>query len=106
MTERLPNLISNKLSGGLTYYDGQFDDSRLAINLAQTAIRSGATVINYMKVIDLRKNTNERLTGVVVYDKETAQEYLVHSKVINATGVFSNAIMNLDGKEVQLQNCS
>ena len=100
MTERLPNLISDKLSGGLTYHDGQFDDSRLAINLAQTAIRSGATVINYMKVIDLRKDTNERLTGVVVYDKETAQEYLVHSKVIiNATGVFSNAIMNLDGKK-------
>ena len=100
MTERLPNLISDKLSGGLTYHDGQFDDSRLAINLAQTAIRSGATVINYMKVIDLRKDTNERLTGVVVYDKETAQEHLVHSKVIiNATGVFSNAIMNLDGKK-------
>ena len=100
MTERLPNLISDKLSGGLTYHDGQFDDSRLVLNLAQTAIRSGATVINYMKVIDLRKDTNERLTGVVVYDKETAQEYLVHSKVIiNATGVFSNAIMNLDGKK-------
>ena len=36
--------------GGVVYHDGQFDDSRMAINLAQTCIENGGTVVNQASV--------------------------------------------------------
>lgn len=98
--DRLPNLINKNLSGGVVYHDGQFDDSRLALNLAQTAVENGATVMNHMKVVDLIKDVTGELTGVIVQDKETKRKYEVYSKVVlNATGVFANKIMKLDGRK-------
>jgi glycerol-3-phosphate dehydrogenase len=98
--DRLPNLVQKGLSGGVVYHDGQFDDSRLALNLAQTAIDEGATVMNHMKVVDLMKDVTGDLIGVVVQDKETKRKYEVHAKVVlNATGVFANKILKLDGRK-------
>jgi glycerol-3-phosphate dehydrogenase len=98
--DRLPNLVRKGLSGGVVYHDGQFDDSRLALNLAQTAIDEGATVMNHMKVVDLMKDVTGDLIGVVVQDKETKRKYEVHAKVVlNATGVFANKILKLDGRK-------
>jgi len=54
-TNLLPTIDTNKLSGAIVYQDGQFDDARLAINLAQTAAENGAAVLNYCKVIRLTK---------------------------------------------------
>ncbi len=51
----LPALRQQNLSGGILYYDGQFDDARLALNIAQTAAEHGATVLNYVEVLDLHK---------------------------------------------------
>ena len=42
----LPNLDQRGLLGGVIYYDGQFDDARLAIHLAQTAVENGAAILN------------------------------------------------------------
>jgi glycerol-3-phosphate dehydrogenase len=98
--KRLPTLVKEKLSGGVVYHDGQFDDSRLALNLAQTAINLGATVLNHMKVIDLIKDDTGKLKGVVAQDQETKQKYPVYGKVVlNATGVFTNKITKLDGRK-------
>lgn len=98
--DRLPNLVRKGLSGGVVYHDGQFDDSRLALNLAQTAINQGALVMNHMKVVDLMKDETGNLIGVVVQDKETKRKYEVSTKVVlNATGVFANKIMKLDGRK-------
>src|SRR5690606_21622649 len=60
----LPNLKSKNLKGGVRYFDGQFDDARLAINLAQTAAEHGATIINYCRVTSLVKSTDGKVTGV------------------------------------------
>ena len=49
--ERLPNIETEGLRGGIVYYDGQFDDARLAINMASTAVEQGATLINYAPVV-------------------------------------------------------
>ena len=54
----IPNLSEKQLNGGVIYYDGQFDDSRLAINLAQTAVENGGIILNYMK----SKRFNKRRT--------------------------------------------
>src|SRR5690606_27643146 len=51
--ELLPTLEPDGLNGGVVYHDGQFDDARLAINLAQTAADHGATLLNFFEVVDL-----------------------------------------------------
>lgn len=92
----LPTLKSSRLKSGVTYHDGQFDDSRLAINLAQTALENGGTVINHMKVVNILK-TKGFVSGVKVKDTETDEVYDVKSKiVINATGIFTDDILSLN----------
>lgn len=91
----LPGLSDEKLTGGVLYFDGQFDDSRLAINLAQTATEQGATVINYFPVIDLI-NENGKVSGVIAKDELNGEQTRLYSKVIiNATGVFADKILQL-----------
>ena len=95
----IPNVKKNGLKGGVIYHDGQFDDARMAISLAQTAENHGATLINYFGVEDLIKD-NEMIAGVVARDSIENKTYKIMAKgVINATGVFSDSITNLDIKK-------
>jgi len=94
--KELPGLEEKGLQGGVLYFDGQFDDARLAVNLAQTAIEHGAVVLNYMKVIGLLKSEHT-VSGVVVRDEESGNKYEIQAKaVINATGVFADGIHQMD----------
>ncbi len=98
---KMPNLIRKNLRGGITYHDGQFDDSRLGLNLAQTAIKNGATVLNYIKVTDLLKE-NGKITGVQAKDAETNEIFNIKAKtVINATGVFVDGILKKDNPKAK-----
>ena len=94
--QRLPGINPKGLQGGVVYHDGQFDDARLAINLAQTSIEQGATVLNYVKVTGLLKS-GSKVSGVVARDIETGKTWQLKTKVlINATGVFVDEILQLD----------
>ncbi|MGB1209973.1 MAG: FAD-dependent oxidoreductase [Lacinutrix venerupis] len=94
---RLSTLKIDNLKGGVVYHDGQFDDSRLAVNIAQTCIENGATVINHCKVKNLLKNEKGIVNGVVAVDVETNEEYALNAKtVINATGVFTDEVLKMD----------
>lgn len=95
--ERISTLNVSKVTAGVVYHDGQFDDSRLAINLLQTASEHGAHVLNYMKVSRLLKDSSGKLGGITAIDMETLEEHIVKGKVIvNATGVFADDIMQMD----------
>ncbi len=91
--QHLPGIKKQGLKGGIVYTDGQFDDARLALNLAQTAIEQGAAVINYCRVADFIF-TDGKITSVVAEDALSKQQYRINAKtVINATGVFADALM-------------
>ncbi len=91
----LPTIESNRLKGGILYYDGQFDDARLIINLIQTAHQLGAKSLNYMPVTRLMMKNNQ-VCGVVARDLETEKEYeLLAKTVINATGVFADSVCQM-----------
>ncbi len=93
----IPNLQEDELEGGVIYHDGQFDDARLAINLAQTIVENGGTAVNYCGVTGLIKNNKEEVRGVICKDEETGNEYNIKAKVVvNATGVFTDDILNMD----------
>lgn len=92
----IPTLEPEGLRGGVIYHDGQFDDARLAINLAQTCAEHGGCVLNYMQVLALLK-AQEMITGVVARDMETGNEYELCARVVvNATGVYADTICRLD----------
>lgn len=94
--EALPGLQKKRLKGGICYYDGQFDDSRLAINLAETAAENGAALLNYFRVKGLAKS-GDKISGVLATDSETGKEYSLRAKVVvNATGVFVDEILKMD----------
>ncbi len=96
--DRIPNVESKGLHGGVIYFDGQFDDSRLAINLAQTIFDFGGFAINYMRVTGLLKNDGV-VVGVVAVDEESGKEYQLKARVvINATGIFSDQIAAMDDR--------
>ena len=95
--QAIPNLKTEGLHGGVIYYDGQFDDSRLAVNIAQTCAEYGGVVVNYIQVTGLLKNDAGIVCGVNAEDQEDGTTYAIQAKsVINATGVFVDNIIQMD----------
>ncbi|MFO7892269.1 MAG: glycerol-3-phosphate dehydrogenase/oxidase [Longimicrobiales bacterium] len=93
----LPTLEPEGLNGGVIYYDGQFDDARLAVNMAQTAAEQGAVVINYARVTGLIKNDDGEVAGVRALDRESGTEHTLRARaVINATGAWTDELRQMD----------
>ncbi len=99
--EQIPTLEPEGLLGGVIYHDGQFDDARLAVNLAQTVADLGSVPLNYVKVTGLFKRGGF-LHGVHAMDVETGREYQLNARVvINATGAFTDAILRMDNPDAR-----
>lgn len=91
--ELLPTIKPEGLRGGVTYFDGQFDDTRLLINMAQTAQEQGAILLNYARVFGFVKDANGKISGVNFIDEESGQLFQAKTKsVINATGAFCDTL--------------
>jgi len=91
-----PTLDGEGLRGGVLYHDGQFDDARLAINLAQTAAANDAVLLNYCRVDTLLKKEG-RIEGVTATDTLSNQSFHIRARtVINATGVFTDNVLRMD----------
>jgi len=94
--EAIPTVEKEGLRGGVIYHDGQFDDARMAVSLAQTCVDYGGTVLNYCKVTSLIKD-NGLITGVVAEGQELGESFSLKAKVvINATGVFADEVIQMD----------
>lgn len=100
VAKRLPTVKKKGLKGGVIYYDGQFNDARLAVNLAQTCAELGGCVLNYTKVTALTKDNQGRVNGIKVKDELNQAEHEIKAKsVVNATGVFADNILQMDNPE-------
>jgi glycerol-3-phosphate dehydrogenase len=92
----LPNLRRRGLHGSIRYFDGQFDDARLALALARTAVDHGAAVANYVRATAFLYDGG-RACGAFVRDEESGTEFEVRaSAVVNATGIFVDELRRLD----------
>ncbi len=101
-TEQLPNINQKNLRGGVLYFDGQFDDTRLLINLVSTAAEQKATVLNYARVFALTKNAENKVDGVNFQDAETGAVYETKAEVvINATGAFCDEIRRFSDEKTK-----
>jgi glycerol-3-phosphate dehydrogenase len=94
--ERLPTINKDGLRGGVVYYDGQFDDARLLINMVSTAAEQGATLVNYCRVTGLSKDPEGFINGVSAVDLESGEELQARAKtIVNATGPFTDHVRKL-----------
>lgn len=92
----IPTIEEEHLTGGVIYHDGQFDDARLAVTLAQTATDHGAAVLNYVECAGLIKE-HGKTRGVLARDVESGAEFELRARcVVNATGVFVDAVRRMD----------
>jgi glycerol-3-phosphate dehydrogenase len=99
--EQLPTLKGEDLRGGVVYYDGQFDDARLLVHLAMTAVEQGATIVNYCGAVSLLKNAAGLMAGAMARDSESGEEFEIQARaVINATGCFSDGVRRLADSNV------
>jgi glycerol-3-phosphate dehydrogenase len=95
----IPTIEKEGLKGGIIYHDGQFDDARMLISLAQTCEDHNGMVANYIKVTGLVKE-KDLVSGVLAVDQESGEEFRIPAKaVINATGVFADDILRMDDAE-------
>lgn len=93
----LPNLNAQSLKGSVQYWDGQFDDARLALALARTAAQQGATLVNYCRAVELLHDADNHVNGILAQDIETGLPYTIRAScVVNATGVWVDEVRQLD----------
>ena len=94
--KRLPTIKEDGLRGGVVYFDGQLDETRLLINRATTAFEQGATLLNYARVFEFSKDEEGFIDGVNFIDAESGQLFQAKAKaVINATGAFCDTVRKL-----------
>lgn len=95
--EAISTINPKGLKGGVVYYDGQFDDARLALSVAQTCTDLGATVVNYTRVSGILKDDAGKVNGVIAKDLESGESYQIKGKsVVNATGIFVDDVLQMD----------
>jgi glycerol-3-phosphate dehydrogenase len=91
--KRMPNVKKEGLLGAVSYYDGQFDDSRYNTATVLSFVKAGGAALNYARVTALLRDASGKLNGVTVKDQIGGSTFDVHTKVIvNATGPFADAI--------------
>ena len=102
--ELLPNLKKKGLKGGIVYTDGQFDDTRLLIDLVSTLNQGSSMVINYCSVENFIYGAGDKISGVFAKDQKTGDTFNINAKsVVNATGVFAEQTMAIESKDTDIK---
>jgi len=102
--ELLPNLKRKGLKGGIVYTDGQFDDTRLCIDLVSTLNHGDSMVINYCSVENFIYGARDKISGVIAKDQKTGDTFNINAKsVVNATGVFAEQTMAIESKNTDIK---
>ncbi len=102
MLDKFPVIKKDGLVGGVKYYDGSFNDSRLTISLLQTAKKQGADCRNYCEVTGFKYDDNEKIIGVEVFDKVNNEKMTFEgTSIINAAGIFADKVNELDEQKAK-----
>jgi len=94
--KRVPGLSARGLRSAIMYHDGQFDDARLAVALARTAVDRHAAVANYVRAERFLYDGG-RVCGVLASDRESGRNFEIRARaVVNATGIFVDDLRAID----------
>jgi glycerol-3-phosphate dehydrogenase len=90
---RMPSLRSEKLVGTVSYADGQFDDARYGLALAQSFAQQGGELLNYARAVSFGKDANGKLSSVEIEDRFSGERFQLRAKVfVNCTGPFADHV--------------
>jgi glycerol-3-phosphate dehydrogenase len=96
MLRRFPAIRAEGLKGGVLYYDGQFNDARMNLALALTAIDQGAVAANHLEVVELIKSGG-KLSGALVRERFGGATWEIRARcVVNASGPWADGVRRLD----------
>lgn len=94
--KRMPELNPKGLIGSVAYSDGQFDDARYNLALAQTFVLAGGNALNHARVTDFVREANGKLSGVTVRELLKGHTFTVNAKaIVNATGPVADSLRQL-----------
>jgi glycerol-3-phosphate dehydrogenase len=94
--ERMPGLKAEGLRGAVCYSDGQFDDARYDLALVETFTAAGGTALNYARVTEFRRDSNDKLAAAIARDELSGEEFIVTAaKFVNAAGTAADKIRSL-----------
>ena len=99
-------LKADGLKAGVVYYDGQFNDARMAVTLALTAQKNGAVIANHVEALALLKDQG-KICGARVRDSISGEQFdvlaLLDQGDVQSITLRSSAIADryaLDGESV------
>ena len=93
---------AERLAGGVIYHDGQFDDSRLLIDMARLAAAKGAHLVNHCEVEQILHGASGQVEGAAALDRLQEQRLAINARVVvNAAGPFCDSVRQLDQPDVQ-----
>jgi glycerol-3-phosphate dehydrogenase len=94
-----PQLDPRGLKGAFLYYDAVTNDSRLVIEVIKAARKRGAEFANYTRVDGFIKGRDRKIEGARLHDELMGGEIECRARiVINATGVWMEDTIRLDGQ--------
>ncbi|WP_206448336.1 glycerol-3-phosphate dehydrogenase/oxidase [Agrococcus sp. KRD186] len=103
LQKEIPSLDTEKVIGGLSYYDAQMDDARYVATVARTASFYGAHVASRVRAEGFLK-VGERVVGVQAHDYETGEQFEIRAKqVVNATGVWTGDTQAMVGARGEIK---
>jgi glycerol-3-phosphate dehydrogenase len=98
---RFPMIRGEGLQGGVLYYDGQFNDARMNLALAQTAIEQGAAAVNHLEVVALLQSGG-RVAGATVRERFGGETWEIRARcVVNAGGPWADGVRTLDDPQAK-----
>lgn len=89
-----PCLTKQGITGAPLYYDCSTDDARLTLETALDAIRSGAVIATWARVVSFTKDENGRVMGAVIEDEIGGGLREVRARtVVNASGPWTDRVL-------------
>lgn len=95
---RFPGLRTDRLVGGIQYWDAQVDDARHTLALVRTARLHGARTLSSCRAegFDI---AGARVAGVQARCLETGRTFTIRGRqIVNATGVWTDSVQNHAGR--------
>ncbi|HEX5422512.1 MAG TPA: FAD-dependent oxidoreductase, partial [Candidatus Acidoferrales bacterium] len=93
---RIPALNPVGLAGAVAYTDGQFDDARYNIALAETFSEAGGEPLNHARVVGFRKNTGGKISAAEIEDLASGKRFAIRAETfVNATGAFADSLRQM-----------
>jgi glycerol-3-phosphate dehydrogenase len=109
---KFPQLANADIKYCSIFYEGQHDDSRTNIAIAQTAAREGASIANYCNVVRLirageldttvKPQEKNKIVAAEIRDEITGEQFILHAKtILFCGGPFTDELRKLENKEAK-----